>query len=384
MPLFSRPIDRRREVPLGLIVVWAAIWTFPHLSRNAVSWRFFDLAARSLWSGSREGGLHVYAAHPALQFGPVSMLAASLVRLAGADARLVAIGIITSLGYVVLRMVERLEIHGAPPVTRPQMVAATLVFIPVWMEVAVHYAHLDDALALLFVLLAVHAIGRHRPLGAAALLALAADSKPWALAFVPLLLLLPRVARVRALAVWCAGLLVAWLPFVIADPRTLGVAGFTIPNTPTSALRALGVSARVTPAWDRPAQIALGCLLAGAVVRTRRWPAALFVVIAARLLIDPGTYAYYTAGLVLAALVVDLYLTRRRVPAYVLSALVLVYAVRMLPVAPSVLGELRAAYCIGAVATLFLLGPLPRRPPLYAVRSAHAPMQYVQAQRRAS
>ena len=379
-----RTIETRSRVPLGLIVAWAAIWTLPHLSRNAVSWRFFDLAGRALWSGARDGGLHVYAAHPALQFGPVAMLAASAVRLAGADARLVAIGTLALLGYVLLRVIERLEVDGAPRLTRGRMVAATLVFVPVWMELAVHYAHIDDALALVFVVLAVREAGKGRAMTTAILLALAADSKPWAIAFVPLLLLVPRASRIRAVIVWAGVLVAAWLPFVLGDPRTLGVTGFAIPNTATSALRALGVATQFTPAWDRPLQIAFGCLLAGAAVKSHRWPAALFIAIAVRLLIDPGTYSYYTSGLVLGALLVDLYLTKRRIPIFALGAFVLVYAVRALPVAPSLLGELRAGYCIAAIAAVFFLAPLPRRSSLHAIEGGRFAVGCSQLERKAS
>ena len=115
--------------------------------------------------------------------------------------------------------------------------------MPVWAELAVHYAHLDDALALALLMAAIHAVARSRPLAAALLLAASAGAKPWALAFVPLLLVLPRVRWHRAAAVWLAVVVAAWLPFVLADPKTLHASGFAIPNVASSSLRALGVTA---------------------------------------------------------------------------------------------------------------------------------------------
>ena len=80
----------------------------------------------------------------------------------------------------------------------------------------------------------------------------------------------------------------------------------------------------------------------------------LFAVIAVRLLFDPQTYAYYTSGLVLAAVLVDLFVARSRFPIYSCSAVVAVYALRATPLDYAALGEIRATYCITALASLFL------------------------------
>jgi hypothetical protein len=80
----------------------------------------------------------------------------------------------------------------------------------------------------------------------------------------------------------------------------------------------------------------------------------LFAVIAVRLLFDPQTYAYYTSGLVLAAVLVDLFLTRFRFPVYSCSAVIAVYVLRATPLDFAALGQIRAAYCIAALGSLFL------------------------------
>jgi hypothetical protein len=107
----------------------------------------------------------------------------------------------------------------------------------------------------------MHAIARCRTIPAALLLAASADAKPWALAFIPLLLVLPRDRWQRAVPVWLAAVAAAWLPFVLADPQTLHAGGFAIPNVASSSLRALGVTAASTPSWDRPVQLLLGAAL---------------------------------------------------------------------------------------------------------------------------
>ena len=93
-----------------------------------------------------------------------------------------------------------------------------------------------------------------------------------------------------------AALAAAWLPFYLADPATTAAAHYTIRNLPTSALRALGVSAARTPSWDRPAQLLLGWALGAAAVARRHWPAVILLGVGARIALDPGVHGYYTPG----------------------------------------------------------------------------------------
>jgi hypothetical protein len=343
----------------ALLSVWAASFALLHLGHSAVSWRFFAFGGRVLARAGVGGGLHTYAAHPVLQIGPIALLAASGLDLLGHVGRLAAVILLAAEGLVLVGIIGTTRIGGVVPSQRRLLAAAT-VFLPVWMELAFHYAHLDDGLALLFAALAVRAAADERGLAAGVFLALAVDSKPWAAAFVPLLLVVPRARRSAAAVACAAGVAAAGLPFVLADARTLAAAGFRIPITATSALRVLGVTGSSTPSWDRPAQLVGGALLALAAVRTGRWPAVLFAAIAVRILIDPGTYAYYTSGLVLAALYVDLFLVRSRVPVYAAAAGVAIYAVRATPIDFAALGALRAGYCLVAAATLFQLRPVQR------------------------
>ena len=221
-----------------------------------------------------------------------------------------------------------------------------------WTELTTHFAHIDDLMALGFSVAALHAVARRHPVWAGLALAAAADSKPWAAAFVVLLLALPRRQLLTALAAFTGGIAVVWLPFLLADPRTVAaVTQFTIPNDRSSALRVLGVMDPRTPWWDRSAQLLLGLAGGAVAVRRGRWPAVLLVAVAARILLDPGVYAYYTAGALLGTIVVNLVVTRWRVPWATVTAALLLYAARftheLIPFNLHQLGELRLVFAIG-------------------------------------
>jgi hypothetical protein len=82
-----------------------------------------------------------------------------------------------------------------------------------------------------------------------------------------------------------------------------------------------------------------------------RWPAVLLVAVAARILLDPGVYAYYTAGALLGTIVVDLVVTRWRLPWATATAALLLYVARfthkLIPFSLHQLGELRLVFAIG-------------------------------------
>jgi hypothetical protein len=329
-----------------------------HALKLGSSWNFFPKGARLLFS---DRGLHLYAVAPNLQIGPLSFLVAEPLRFAGpSHGRYAAVVLMTAMGPVALFLASRLRFGGAVADSQ-QLLLAGLVMLPVWCEVATHFGHLDDVLALMLGLAALIAVERSRPGAAGVLLAAAAASKPWAVAFAPLILALARPLRVRATLVWLAGLAIAWLPFLLADSGTLRAARFRIPNVASSSLRILGVHAADTPSWDRPAQILLGAAVAAFVVKRGRWPAVLLAVIAARLLLDPATKPYYTSGLAVAATVVDLWLIRRRVPIFTTAAVLLLYAVRVTGLSPGELGLLRALYCLGVLGVLSFASPRPSR-----------------------
>lgn len=312
---------------------------------------------RLLLSGQPGGGLHLYATHPELQIGPLTLAVSGTLEALGPwPSRVAAIAAMSLTGPPLLAAVWRLApaICRLPPAAAPrrrQLFLAGLVFLPVWTEVTTHFAHLDDLLALAFSVAAAHAVARRHPVLAGLALAMAADAKPWAAAFAPMLLALPGRQRWAALGVFTGGVAAVWLPFVLADPHTLLAARFTIPNDSSSALRVLGVDAARTPWWDRPAQLALGTAGGCVAVWRRRWPAVILLAVSARILLDPGVYSYYTSGALLGTVIVDLVVARWRLPWATAIGAALLYAARctseVYPFTLHELGVLRVVFAAG-------------------------------------
>jgi len=313
-----------RRTVWKLLSAWSALWALVHAPGGGYSWHFFALGGRLLTSpAATRGGLHLYAAHPELQFGPLTLLAAVPLRhLDPWQGRVAAIVLLTVMGLVVLAGLVRVREY-TDRVHNSLLLLTGLLLLPVWCELATHYAHLDDALALGFAILALLAFRTGHPAATAGAVAL------------------------------------AWLPFLLADPRTLSALGqFTIHTSASSALRALGVTSPATPGWDRPAQLLLGAAVAFVAVRRGRWAAVPLAVLAARLLLDPATYPYYTAGLLVACAAVDLLTPDRRLPLWTAAAAGF-YAVEQLgtvALSPGTLGTVRPCYCLAVLALLVLPG----------------------------
>jgi hypothetical protein len=335
------------------------MWTGIRLPGGGGSWHYFAQGSRLLFGDDQGQGLHVYAAHPELQIGPIAFLVATPLRLLGATpGRIVALVAMSVTGPLVLSALWRLVPASARRPSR--LLIAGLLFLPVWAELVTHAGHLDDVLALAFAVAALHAVRSDHPVVAGLLVAASADAKPWAMAFAPLLLAVARRDRWSAAAACAAGLGAAWLPFLLYDGRTLTAAAFTIPTATSSGLRTLGFTYAHTPSWDRPAQLILGCLLGVVAVMRGRWPAVIVLGTAARILLDPEVYSYYTAGILLGALAYDLVLSDRRWPWLTTGGLLSLHVARLaahvVPISLHVLGLLRVGYVLVVVAVVLLPG----------------------------
>lgn len=272
--LFTRPY----AWVWAVLTVWAVGWgAFAGRESVLFSWGFFVKAGSVLFGGGPEGGLHFYHAHPELQFGPVAtLLAAPFVALPHPIGGYAVIGLMSLAGAVAIAQgvallpAPRRSLADGPdasdlPAGPRTLLLAGLLVIPVWSELSVHIGHLDDVIAVVAILAALHAVLQAQPVPAGLLVAIAIDAKPWVLPAAVVLLAVPGVRR--ALVACAAGVAVAWAPFVIADPATITSAGtFRIPVVAGSALRVLGVHDRLTPAWCRPTQALLGLLIAGVLV----------------------------------------------------------------------------------------------------------------------
>ena len=330
-----------------LLAGWAACWFAAMAWHGGMAWHFFVQGGQALADlDDPAGGLHLYAAAPWLQIGPVAFLVTEGLRVFGGRPDLLAAQLLgTAGGAYALWQAERLGRRLSPwPV---------VFFVPVWMYLAVASAHLDDVLALVGGIAALAAARAGRPVLAGLLLGFAVDAKPWSLGFAALLLLLPDWrARVCGGLTTVVVVALGWLPFFLADPHSSRVLHFTIANTPLSALRALGFTDPRTPPWDRPAQALIGIALGALAIRRGRWPAVLLLAVAARIALDPGTNRYYAAGAVAGAVVWDLGGSRLRFPWWTAGAAAGLFFSRWIPMPPAWHGWVTLVYCVACTALL--------------------------------
>ena len=348
-------------------------WTLACFARFAphggFSWHYFTLGSAVLFGGAPTGGLHIYAHYPQLQIGPAAFIAAQVLRQLGPHQGVFVTELAaTVLGLYVLHELTRIallvrpDLAWRPIALRVTVLAGGAVFLAGWTELAATFTHLDDVLALTLALLAVRAAIEERPVLVGLLLGLATDSKPWALVFLPIVLTLTFRSWGRAAVSALVTVAAAWLPFVIADPNTIAAAShYAIRNLPGSALRALGVSAPRTPSWDRMAQLLTGWALAAAGVARRRWPAVILLGVGARIALDPADHGYYTAGVLLGALLWDLTGMTVPVPLWTVTSYAALSAVHALTKDHALLGALRLGLVVAFTAVIVLGPPWRRR-----------------------
>ncbi|HJP77366.1 MAG TPA: hypothetical protein VJ914_24065 [Pseudonocardiaceae bacterium] len=328
--LTRRDLRTPTWITLVILAVGLQLVLYTH---SGYSWHYFTEAA-SLLIGQNPpgdllmGGLHLYANYPQLQFGPLSILSGLLLLPVSDTGWFLVSWLMTLCGLAVLYLLERTVHVLRPDLDRDSWPAACTMlvggtsFLISWELLAVHFTHLDDVIALVLLAIGLFAAVERAPVLTGLCVGLAVDAKPWALACAALLLGFPLRQSWRAIAVAVAVIGAAWLPFVLGDPHTLSAAAsFVIPNSPASALRALGVANATTPSWDRVAQIGIGCVLGVIAIVRRRFPAVIALGIGTRIALDPSVYTYYTAGLAFGVLLWDL--VGRTGPIPVLGALCL-------------------------------------------------------------
>jgi hypothetical protein len=340
----------RAWVVLAALTVVVALVQLP--GPHATAWHFFDDAARLLIGrapSGEAGGLRLYADHPDLQFGPLSIVLAVPFALLGETVgQWAAMAVTAAAGLgayaLVLSGVECM-LPSSRRVPDSVMLFGGALVVTTWGDIAIRTAHIDDAVTLVGLAAALRwcALDRARP--ATLALAVSAAAKPWGLMFAPLALVPTGHHRGRRMVLVAMAVVLTWAPFVLAESATLDVGNFRIINDPTSVLRALGIDDPLTPLWVRPLQLVGGFVVVAAVVLRGWWPAALACGLAWRLLLEPGAHRYYTAGVVLALLFVELRARPNRLPmATAISALVL--ELTALPDAPDRFGLARLAIVV--------------------------------------
>ena len=299
------------------VAMWTAWWAWYMWPSSGLSWHFSVEGARLLLHGS---GLNLFADAPWLQTGPLSLIVAALLSPLPANlAKAVAQIAMAAAGPLLIVALAPLV---APARKARRLFIAAMVLIPAWTVLSVRWGHLDDVLAMVFAIVTLRAVSADRPVLAGAAMALAIAAKPWAIGFLPLLLVLPW-GRLRAGAVAAAGTALAWAPFVLANPRTLGALSPPVGLSPASGLYTLGVRGVLVPRWGRTAQLLLAPAASTVAVLTRGLPGVLLVSVAVRLALDPKDNAYYIGSAALAAVVFDLLATGWTIPWTTLATVVL-------------------------------------------------------------
>jgi len=310
----------RRTLPVVVsstfVAAWTVWWAWRMWPDSGVSWHFSVDGANLLLHGS---GLNLYADTPWLQTGPLSLVVAALLSPLPANVgKIVALVAMTAAGPLLIAALAPLV---APAGRHRRIIIAAFVVIPAWTVLSVRWGHLDDVLAMTFAIVALRAVSADRPVLAGAALAAAVATKPWAVGFLPLLLVLPR-GWLRAAATAAAGTAMAWAPFVLANPRTLGALHPPVGLSPSSGLHTLGARGVMMPSWGRTAQLLLSPAAAVAAVLSRGLPGVLLVSVAVRLALDPKDNAYYIGSAALAAVVFDLLGTGWTIPWTTLATIV--------------------------------------------------------------
>ena len=311
----------RKSLPVvaswTFVAMWTASWAWYMWPSSGLSWHFSVEGARLLLHGS---GLNLFADAPWLQTGPLSLIVAALLSPLPANlAKAVAQIAMAAAGPLLIVALAPLV---APARKNRRLFIAAMVLIPAWTVLSVRWGHLDDVLAMVFAIVALRGVSADRPVLAGAAMALAIAAKPWAIGFLPLLLVLPW-GRLRAGAVAAAGTALAWAPFVLANPRTLGALSPPVGLSPASGLYTLGVRGVLVPRWGRTAQLLLAPAASTVAVLTRGLPGVLLVSVAVRLALDPKDNAYYIGSAALAAVVFDLLGTDWTIPWTTLTTVVL-------------------------------------------------------------
>lgn len=320
-----------------LILTTAAYaFMFQHIRGTGIDWSYFADGSQLIFgqhplARPLAGGLQLYVNYPYFQIGPLALVAAAPLRLAGGHhSRELAAVVMTAMGPALVWVIERTAsfVHRAPSETDERLrklsaLLGGLLVVQAWANLATIYAHLDDALALALLVLSVSAVAHRRPIWCGVALGAAVAAKPWGLVALPLLLAFDGVHRRKAAGATVLMIALAWGPFVIAAPDTLHAIEPQVRVVSDSVLHLFGVPLMDAQAWMRWLQLIASLVIGTIAVRRGQWPAVLLVGIATRVALDPQVFLYYGSGLVVAALVWDLLRSSRTLPLATLFTFVL-------------------------------------------------------------
>lgn len=320
-------VARLRYVVLAALAVACSV-----VSGGRGDWDVFVSAGRSLLGSE---GLSVYTLRPDVQTGPVSLVLARVLAITPRNGFVACVIVCAVLGLVAIRCLEKaqrpdrtVQNHAA---TFTTLLGGTVVVF--WWAKLGGYGHLDDALVLTSAAAALLCVRRGRAVLAAVLIGVAIATKPWAVILVPLTFGTagPLWKRLQPPLISCVVGGCLWLPFFIAEPNTLRALKPTVSVAPDSVLELFGLADSSIPGWLRIAQLLGALALAALVVWRGRFGGVLLAAVAVRMITDPGTWSYYTAGFMLGALAWDLYETNSITPKATWCAAVLLLPPWLIP-----------------------------------------------------
>lgn len=321
--------------------------------QRMIDWKFSVAGGHTLFS---RRWAHLLADNPNAQTGPLTHALAWPIDHLGIGS---AKAVIYLLGLTVLGLLVWAA-RGLPDVV-PRLAVGGAAFAAWWPQIG-SFGHLDDALVLVLTVLAVWAtlLGHQRRSGLLAGLALGA--KPTAVFL--LALTLPFRAW-RTKDAWAPLLLAVVVALVVYGPFIAGADAGLAALRPKVFVRPDAVLGLVVRHGTRPSSVfrtgQLVAVLGASAWAMRRHGAAAvtWMGVSARLLLDPGAWAYYTVGFVLGALLWDLVVTRRRMPwATVVCALLL--APPWLIADDTARAWLRLVACLGAIVVVAATRPSER------------------------
>jgi Glycosyltransferase family 87 len=322
-------------------------------------WNYFVELGRSM---VQDTGLGVYARYGDGQTGPLTLLAAGGLSLTPRNGFVACAVLCAVAGLLAVRAAERPETDREPDDVGTCLLVGGVAVI-MWWSMLGAYGHLDDAVVLACLLFAFRQHVADRSERAGVLVGLAVGFKPWAAVFWPLTLgrwwrrghRLPGASDLGGAALAAGIGAASWMPFVIAHPSTLSRLSPTVKIAPDSVLELVGATQWGTSMWLRIGQLIAASAVALIAVVRRRPEGAVLAAIGCRLLLDPGTWPYYTPGFVLGALVWDLHRRHGRFPIVTLAAAVLLCPAWLLPWETG-RAALRLCATVGAIAAVCIIG----------------------------
>lgn len=292
-------------------------------------------------------GLRVYAERPNIQSGPIALLSIGLLADLGAWAFPVAVA-----AMFVLAMVSLFRMDAARD-RNPVVLGVGGLIALAWWRTFAFQGHLDDAATIAIAVVAVAAVERRRHVSAAVALGIALAIKPWAVFLLPVLMR-PSDTWRRRVALPCLSLAigaVTWAPFLLASSGTMGGAKPSVWVAPDSVYRLLTGSSSTMPTTLRLVQLAMCIVAVGWVTLRGHVACALLLGVSVRLLLDGGTWPYYTAGLIVGALLWDVLESEYRIPWATIAASALLPKPTWIEPA-EVRALMRLVACLGAIAVV--------------------------------